>query len=395
VVVELSTALATQLATLGGSAVELPDAVEELHGMLQSVVPAALGLSITVHICEIDVTLTTVPEGVTPQTSLRVPLSIWAGFAAGSEVVFYASTAGSLVDLAADLGWALKLNITWTSQPADHMLVVDQHLTPVPGLSGLDDLAAVNQAVGVLLSRGRPPNVAVEDLRDAATLANSSIGAAAKALMARLARSVAGHHVDLSVLTARAPWDGTAGSGNHLCGLYRGERQRDEIMLPYLRTGLANGDQCLCLIDRTDPSVIRDRLTADSSAVEDTQLDIRSASDVYLANGDFVAEEMICFLDETAVVVSTSEGGRGFRATGEMSWATGHPRNFEQLFTYESELNRMTSAHAPALLCLFDLDDLDGPALDNVLRTHPGIVYDHGIFDNPYYRSPDDTLASR
>jgi hypothetical protein len=100
---------------------------------------------------------------------------------------------------------------------------------------------------------------------------------------------------------------------------------------------------------------------------------------------------MIGFLEETAVAVLAVEGGRRFRATGEMSWATGNSRNFEQFFAYESELNRMTSA--PALLCLFDLDDLDGPALDNVLRTHPTIVYAHGVIDNPYYRNPDD-LAS-
>jgi MEDS: MEthanogen/methylotroph, DcmR Sensory domain len=390
VVVEFSTALAAQLAALGSSAVQLPDAVEELHGLLLAVVPSALGLSITVHISDVDLTLTTVPEGVQPQTSLRVPLSMWAGFETGSEIVFYASTSGSLVDLAAELGWALELNITWTNQILDHVLVVDQHLTPVPGLSGLDDLSAVNQAVGVLLSRGRSHDVAVEDLRRAATLANSSIGAAAQALMGRLARRLTGHHVDLSALTARARWDGTAGSGDHLCGLYRGEGQRDEIMLPYLRAGLVNGDQCLCLIDRTDPAVIRDRLSADASAVDAPQLDIRSASDVYLANGDFVVEEMIGFLDETAVAVSAIEGDRRFRAAGEMSWATGSSRNFEQFFTYESELNRMTSEHAPALLCLFDLDDLDGPALDNVLRTHPMIVYAHGVIDNPYYRNPDD-----
>jgi MEDS: MEthanogen/methylotroph, DcmR Sensory domain len=390
VVVEFSTALAAQLAALGSSAVQLPDAVEELHGLLLAVVPSALGLSITVHISDVDLTLTTVPEGVQPQTSLRVPLSMWAGFETGSEIVFYASTSGSLVDLAAELGWALELNITWTNQILDHVLVVDQHLTPVPGLSGLDDLSAVNQAVGVLLSRGRSHDVAVEDLRRAATLANSSIGAAAQALMGRLARRPTGHHVDLTALTARARWDGTAGSGDHLCGLYRGEGQRDEIMLPYLRAGLVNGDQCLCLIDRTDPAVIRDRLSADASAVDAPQLDIRSASDVYLANGDFVVEEMIGFLDETAVAVSAIEGDRRFRAAGEMSWATGSSRNFEQFFSYESELNRMTSEHAPALLCLFDLDDLDGPALDNVLRTHPMIVYAHGVIDNPYYRNPDD-----
>jgi hypothetical protein len=34
------------------------------------------------------------------------------------------------------------------------------------------------------------------------------------------------------------------------------------------------------------------------------------------------------------------------------------------------------------------------PALDNVLRTHPTIVYTHGVIDNPYYRNPDDNLVS-
>lgn len=57
-------------------------------------------------------------------------------------------------------------------------------------------------------------------------------------------------------------------------------------------------------------------------------------------------------------------------------------------------LNRMTSAHAPALLCLFDLDDLDELALRNVLRTHPTIVYEHSVIDNPHYRHPNDNLAS-
>lgn len=390
---ELSTALAAQLATLGSSAVELPEAIDKLHGTLLAVVPSAVGLSITVHISEIDLTLTTLPDGVRPETSLRVPLSLWADFETGSEVVFYASTPGALVDLAAELGWALELNITWSSQVADHMLVVDQHLAPLAGMSGLDDLSAINRAVGVLLSRGRSPRNAVDDLKTAATRADSSIGAAANALLARLDRTVVRQHAELSALPARARWDGTAASGDHFCGLYRGESQRDQIMLPYLREGLRNGDQCLCLIDRTDPTIIRGRLAADAGA-GDEQLDVRRASDVYLVDGDFVADTMVGFLGETAAAVADADGGRQFRATGEMSWATGGPRSFEQFFTYESELNRMTSTHAPALLCLFDLDDLDAAALDNVLRTHPTIVYDQSVIDNPNYQHPDDRLAS-
>ena len=64
---EFSTALAAQLATLGSAAGELPDAVDELHGLLLAVVPSAVGLSITVHISDVDLTLTTLPEGVKPK----------------------------------------------------------------------------------------------------------------------------------------------------------------------------------------------------------------------------------------------------------------------------------------------------------------------------------------
>ena len=90
------------------------------------------------------------------------------------------------------------------------------------------------------------------------------------------------------------------------------------------------------------------------------------------------------------VTAKINGGGSGLRATGEMSWAMADSRDFEQFFTYESELHRMTSPYAPTLLCLFVLDDLDGPALDNVLRTHPTIIYAHGVIDNPYNRSPDE-----
>ena len=389
--VDLSDAIASQLAELGSSAIQVPEAIEQLHALLLHAVPSTIGLSITIRICDVDLTLTTSLEGVAPQSSLRVPLSMWAGFDPGSEVVFYAAKAGSLVDLAAELGWTLGLNLVWTGQSPDPVLIVDQHLTPVPGFSGLDDLSAVNRAVGVLLATGRSHTIAVEALRLAADRATSSTAAAARALLDDLRRPPGGPHVDLSQLSARARWDGTAGPGDHLCGLYRGERQRDEIMLPYLRAGLDRGDQCLCLIDRTDPAAIRDRLSRNAQPTDESRLDIQTASDTYRANGDFVAVNMYDFLDETAV--AANEAGKLFRATGEMSWATGDSSDLADLFSYEASLNRMTSAHAPALLCLFDLDDLDNRALENVLRTHPTIVYELGVIDNPHYRDPDNILT--
>jgi hypothetical protein len=33
--------------------------------------------------------------------------------------------------------------------------------------------------------------------------------------------------------------------GAHICGGYTGEQQRDEIVLPFLETGLRDGDKCM------------------------------------------------------------------------------------------------------------------------------------------------------
>jgi len=41
--------------------------------------------------------------------------------------------------------------------------------------------------------------------------------------------------------------------GDHVCAMYQGSRQRDEFLLPFLRSGLVAGDKCLCVIDSSDP----------------------------------------------------------------------------------------------------------------------------------------------
>ena len=42
--------------------------------------------------------------------------------------------------------------------------------------------------------------------------------------------------------------------GDHICGLYSTQVQRDQIMLPFLEAGLAAGDKCICVVDGTDPT---------------------------------------------------------------------------------------------------------------------------------------------
>ena len=41
--------------------------------------------------------------------------------------------------------------------------------------------------------------------------------------------------------------------GDHICGVFSSEAQRDQVLIPFLQAGLASGDKCICVIDGTPP----------------------------------------------------------------------------------------------------------------------------------------------
>ncbi len=120
---------------------------------------------------------------------MRLPFAVLgAGFSTDSQVVFYAGTPGAFVDLAADLGHALDVPFTHGGRPTEdgHVglgdgqphdqrhLVLDADLPPltlVSGLTGLDDVSAINRAVGILMNQGHHPHRAHAELRRQATAA--------------------------------------------------------------------------------------------------------------------------------------------------------------------------------------------------------------------------------
>jgi len=44
--------------------------------------------------------------------------------------------------------------------------------------------------------------------------------------------------------------------GDHICGVFSGERERDQVLFPFLQAGMASGDKCICVVDGTSPEEI-------------------------------------------------------------------------------------------------------------------------------------------
>jgi hypothetical protein len=197
--VDVPTALLSDLAQLADSvdldAALLQTPLSALVGELRAAVGSYRGLQLSFVRDGQPVTLTDISdpdEDGSIVTSLRVPLSVLgSSHDARSRVVFYASVAGSLVDLATDLGYVLK-TATITDDPKPDgavrdgegqarpahvrppVLLLDADVPPNPavsGLTGLSEMSAVDRAVGIMIERGHHPDVAYDTLSEQAATA--------------------------------------------------------------------------------------------------------------------------------------------------------------------------------------------------------------------------------
>ncbi|MEO8749724.1 MAG: ANTAR domain-containing protein [Allobranchiibius sp.] len=166
---DVTAGVAAALATLSQAAhdpglddLDLERLLHEFAHDIKLAVRSYLGMSLSIATAAGAFCLTAMDEltdGANVATSLHLPLQASASATVPSTVTFYASQAGALVDLAADLTWILSL--------APDVLILDGHLT-IPdedSASSLGAISLVNQAIGVLIDRGCSPEDAFGELQ--------------------------------------------------------------------------------------------------------------------------------------------------------------------------------------------------------------------------------------
>jgi hypothetical protein len=183
--------------------------------------------------------------------------------------------------------------------------------------------------------------------------------------------------------------------GSHVCAFYRGDRDRDQLLTAYLGAGLTAGDKCICIVDSAQAAKrLRSLPRAAGEPVPlDGQLDIHLPESTYLAGGAFSTADMLTFWTESMSKAAV-EGYSFCRLVGEMTWALRDAPGVEHLVGYESELNRVTSSYPVVVLCLYDLDRFSGEVVVNIVKTHPQVLIQGILVENPYYLRPDEFLRS-
>lgn len=187
-----------------------------------------------------------------------------------------------------------------------------------------------------------------------------------------------------------------AGLGDHICGLYAGNEQRDQMLMPFLEAGLRSGDKCICVVDGTEPAEIIAALRHDVDASQHSgakQIDVMRSADFYLRSGEFLAEEIIS--SWKAAISEVMYGGRFDAVRAIETWSCREVvPDKQELLALESEMNRYLPLYPQTVVCLYDLERFGGGIVVDLLKTHSRVLMGGMLLENPYCMSPDEILAA-
>jgi len=189
----------------------------------------------------------------------------------------------------------------------------------------------------------------------------------------------------------------TSNWGAHFCGLYETEEERDEIIMGFLAQGGHDGDMQLYVPAEQTAEDFKEKFSCHCPGCEQMLatpdlIQLFSIKDLYYPDGTFspwaMDEGLNAFFKD-----SQKDGERNIRATAEMVWALEAVPGIEHLMAYESRLNYFIKGKPWISICLYNVTKFDGKTIMQVLQTHPYIISQGIVTENPFFQDPDLWLA--
>jgi hypothetical protein len=183
---------------------------------------------------------------------------------------------------------------------------------------------------------------------------------------------------------------------DHVCVLYRGETQRDELMVDFLTEGVHARHKCYCMIAPTEHARIAAAVGSQARA-QDTagNLEFVGPGGSHTATGGFTADRMLTFWEEWGTTTYVRQGRTFARIGADMSWAKAlvAPEFITDLARYESRFNLWASRYPQVTACMYDLDKFGGEVIVPIVKVHPKVWVDGLVVTNPYYLDSEYLLA--
>jgi hypothetical protein len=187
----------------------------------------------------------------------------------------------------------------------------------------------------------------------------------------------------------------------HVCALFNDRDEEYRVLTSFYREGLEWGEKALHIINPAWEAEHRRRLQAEgldtSAALDRGQLELASCYDLYLQNGAFDKDRMLGMVD-AAIAAGKAAGYPRSRIMGNMGWVFEDHPGSDQLIEYEVEVNAVLQRTQQPAVCVYDVHQLTGAMMVDLLRAHPLTLIGGVVHENPFFTPPEqflDELAAR
>ncbi len=177
----------------------------------------------------------------------------------------------------------------------------------------------------------------------------------------------------------------------HICAFFTSRDEEYDTLIPYLKDGVEAGEQVLNVLDENRLRDHRERLESGGVPTKNGHVLISSSEDTYLANGHFDMLRMVEFVREHLVDAATR--GRCVRTAGWMDWIYRNAPGTERAMEYEARMNLLLPTFDCTFMCVYDLTKLSGHMVVDIMATHPYVILNGRIRQNPFYVAPEVYLS--
>lgn len=178
-------------------------------------------------------------------------------------------------------------------------------------------------------------------------------------------------------------------AGEHIVALFSRPVERDAVLYPYVRDGLACDDSCTTCLSNSPSQTVLDRLSRDVDLDANRasgRLAVCRATD-WPRTHDRSGSRAASTLWDRAITRRSGSGVRCARFPVEArAWLPelGEPC---ELLRFESRLTSMAVGRPITFMFMYDVSDLDGGLVIELARAHP-VVWMSGVaVANPYFNA--------
>ena len=180
----------------------------------------------------------------------------------------------------------------------------------------------------------------------------------------------------------------------HICAFFDSRSEEYDILAPYYAEGIELDEEVITIVDAEREKDHRARIQAHGIEVDramaDNRLQVLRSEETYTKGGRFGAERMYELLQ--GALAGAKQRGHRVRTSGVMDWATRGHTGTEELMEYESRVNFLVPSYDCTLLCVYDINEISGRMMMEILSTHPYIIHGRTLRENPYYVPPIERL---